>query len=213
MIVALQAVANYPESSDFVRAVRQRVPGLAAYLQATAQASGCESPTTSIRVSPMEAEATAVTDEATTTSSNDEVGRKRVTQEITTPLSANSITESPTSRPHPDKERADAPRPTLKSVVIARPQFRVGHQGVAAPQMSMKEAVERYETPGADSDASPVPSGTATAATTTPNEPIEAEEPPMPAFLPRPRTYPVQRLPMILSAYGKRQNSSTRTCM
>ena len=27
MIVALQAVANYPESSDFVRAVQQRVPG------------------------------------------------------------------------------------------------------------------------------------------------------------------------------------------
>ena len=103
VIVALQAVANYPESSDFVRAVRQRVPGLAAYLQATAQPSGCESPTTSIRVSPMEAEATAVTDEATTTSSNDEVGRKRVTQEITTPLSANSITESPTSRPPPTK--------------------------------------------------------------------------------------------------------------
>ena len=33
VIVALQAVANYPESSDFVRAVQQRVPGLAEYLQ------------------------------------------------------------------------------------------------------------------------------------------------------------------------------------
>ena len=46
--VALQAVANYPKSSDFVRAVQQRVPGLAAYLQAAAQPSGCESSATSI---------------------------------------------------------------------------------------------------------------------------------------------------------------------
>ena len=29
LIVALQAVANYPNSSDFVRAVEQRIPGLA----------------------------------------------------------------------------------------------------------------------------------------------------------------------------------------
>ena len=29
VIVALQAVANYPNSSDFVRAVEQRIPGLA----------------------------------------------------------------------------------------------------------------------------------------------------------------------------------------
>ena len=78
MIVALQAVVNYPESSDFVRAVQQRVQGLATYLQAAAQPAGCESPTTSIRASPMEAETTVVTDEAMATSSNDEVGRKRV---------------------------------------------------------------------------------------------------------------------------------------
>ena len=66
----------------------------------------------------------------------------------------------------------------------ARPQFRVGQRGAAAPQMSMKEGVGRYGTQEADSDASPVSSGTATAAITTPDEPIEAEEPPLPAFLP-----------------------------
>ena len=52
VIVALQAVANYPESSDFVRAVQQRVPGLAAYLQAAAQPSGCESPATPRKLCP-----------------------------------------------------------------------------------------------------------------------------------------------------------------
>ena len=36
VIVALQAVANYPNSSDFVLAVEQRIPGLAHYLQAAA---------------------------------------------------------------------------------------------------------------------------------------------------------------------------------
>ena len=41
VIVEVQAVANYPESSDLVRAVQQRMPGLAAYLQAAAQPSGC----------------------------------------------------------------------------------------------------------------------------------------------------------------------------
>ena len=44
VIVALQAVANYPNSSDFVRAVEQRIPGLATYLQAAAQPSGCNPP-------------------------------------------------------------------------------------------------------------------------------------------------------------------------
>ena len=39
VIVALQDVANYPKSSDFVRAVEQRIPGLATYLQAAAQPS------------------------------------------------------------------------------------------------------------------------------------------------------------------------------
>ena len=99
----------------------------------------------------MAVEATVGTGETVVTSSNDEVGRKRVTEEIVS-TSAGSITESPTSRPPPDKQRADAPKPTLKSVVIARPQFRVGHRGIGATQMSMKEAIQKYETHETNSD-------------------------------------------------------------
>ena len=74
---------------------------------------------------------------------------------------------------------------TLKSVVIPRPQFRVGNRGVAAPQMTMREAVEKYGTPEAGSSTSSVPSGTATPATAvSPAEPIKAEEPRPPPFLP-----------------------------
>ena len=56
VIVALQAVANYPNSSDFVRAVEQRIPGLATYLQAAAQPSGCEPPATLVETASMDAE-------------------------------------------------------------------------------------------------------------------------------------------------------------
>ena len=54
--MALQAVANYPNSSDFVRAVEQRIPGLAGYLQAAAQPSGCETPTTLAEIASMDTE-------------------------------------------------------------------------------------------------------------------------------------------------------------
>ena len=56
VIVALQAVANYPNSSDFVRAVEQRIPGLATYLQAAAQPSGCDPPATLAETESMDAE-------------------------------------------------------------------------------------------------------------------------------------------------------------
>ena len=158
VIVALQAVAIYPGSSDFVRAVQQRVPGLAEYLQAAAQSSGCESPAMPTGASPMEADVRMGDNRALPSSSSDEAGRKRVTQEITASTSADSKTESPTSRPPPNKQQADASKPTLKSVVIARPQFRVGHIGVGAPQLSMKEAVKRYGDPETNSDTSPVSS-------------------------------------------------------
>ena len=116
---------------------------------------------------------------------SDEAGRKWVTQEITASTSAGSVTESPTSRPPPDKQRANGTQPTLKSVVIPRPQFRVGHRGIAAPQMSIEELIEWFGDPEASSDTSSVPSGTVTAATAgTPNQPIEVEEPRQPAFLP-----------------------------
>ena len=89
VIVALQAVANYPNSSDFVRAVAQRIPGLANYLQAAAQPSGCETPTTLAETASMDTETiagpsgstTAVASGSTTTGPREEAGRKRVTGE------------------------------------------------------------------------------------------------------------------------------------
>ena len=96
-----------------------------------------------------------------------------------------SVTESPTSRPSPEKQRADVSKPSMKSVVIARPLFLVWHVGIGAPQMSMKEAIKKYGDPEINSEASPVPSGTVTATTTpTPHEPVEEEKPRPPAFLP-----------------------------
>ena len=53
----------------------------------------------------------------TSNSASEEAGRKRLTEERASVASAGSVTESPTSRPPPDK-RADVPRPQLKSVVI-----------------------------------------------------------------------------------------------
>ena len=171
VIVALQAVANYPNSSDFVRAVEQRIPGLAGYLQAAAQPSGCETPTTLTETTSMDAETIAGPSASTiagpsgsaTTGQREEAGRKRVTERITAAARTDSVTESPTSRPPPDK-RADVPQqPQMKSVVIVRPPYRVGHLGQGAPQMTMQEAIEQY----GDSDAGPemsfVPSGTGSA--------------------------------------------------
>ena len=66
VIVALQAVANYPNSSDFVRAVEQRIPGLANYLQAAAQPLGCETPTTLAETASMDTETTAGPSSSTT---------------------------------------------------------------------------------------------------------------------------------------------------
>ena len=97
--VALQAVANFPESSDFVEAVQQRLPGLAAYLEVAAQPSGCEPPATPADTLHMEAETTAGTSGNATTGPSDEAGRKRVTQEICASTSAGTVTESPTSHP------------------------------------------------------------------------------------------------------------------
>ena len=92
-------------------------------------------------------------------SRREETGRKRVTGEDAAIAHTSSVTESPTSRPPPDK-RDNVPRPQMKSVVIARPLYRVGHLGRGAPQMTMEEAIERYGTPEAGSKVSSVPSGT-----------------------------------------------------
>ena len=59
VIVALQAVANYPNSSDFVRAVEQRIPGLATYLQAAVQPSGCDPPASLVETASMDVEIAA----------------------------------------------------------------------------------------------------------------------------------------------------------
>ena len=117
VIVALQAVANYPNSSDFVWAVEQRIPGLANYLQAAAQPSGCETPTTLAETASMDTETIAGPSSSTTaapsgsiaTGPREEAGRKRVTEKSAAPAPTGSVTESPTSRPPPDK-RADVPQ-------------------------------------------------------------------------------------------------------
>ena len=183
VIVALQAVANYPNSSDFVQAVEQRIPGLATYLQAAAQPSGCNPPPTSLAETAfMDVEVPAGPSGSAIVGPREEAGRKRTTGEDAAIAHTGSVTESPTSRPPPDK-RADVPRPQLKSVVIARPLYRVGHLGRGAPQMTMEDAIERYGTPEAGSEVSSVPSGT-TPTDMSLEAPEAIEEAHPPAFLP-----------------------------
>ena len=86
VIVALQAVANYPNSSDFVRAVEQRIPGLANYLQATAQPPGCDPPTTLAETASMDAETLAGPSGSAMAGPREEAGRKRLTGENAPPL-------------------------------------------------------------------------------------------------------------------------------
>ena len=191
VIVALQAVANYPNSSDFVRAVEQRIPGLANYLQAAAQPLGCETPTTLAETASMDTETiagpssstTAAPSGSTATGPREETGRKRVTGESAASAPTGSVTESPTSRPPPDK-RADVPQqPQMKSVVIVRPPYRVGHLGRGAPQLTMREAIEQYGDAEAGPEVSSVPSGTGSAEMSL-DVPEAIEEASPPAFLP-----------------------------
>ena len=184
VIVALQAVANYPNSSDFVRAVEQRIPGLATYLQAAVQPSGCDPPAPLVDTASMDVEVAAGPSNSASavTGAREEAGRKRLTEEAISVTQVGSVTESPTSRPPPDK-RADVPKPQLKSVVIPRPPYRVGHLGRSAPQMSLADAIEQYGDPDAGSGVSPVPSGTSPADMSLEiPETIEENRPP--AFLP-----------------------------
>ena len=191
VIVALQAVANYPNSSDFVRAVEQRIPGLAGYLQAVAQPSGRKTHTTLTETSSMDVETIAGPSGSTmagpsgsaTTGPREEAGRKRVTGGSTAATRPDSVTESPTSRPPPDK-RADVPQqPQMKSVVIVRPPYRVGHLGRVAPQMTMQEAIEQHGDSDAGPEMSSVPSGTGSADMSL-EVPEAIEEASPPAFLP-----------------------------
>ena len=191
VIVALQAVANYPNSSDFVRAVEQRIPGLANYLQAAAQPSGCETTSTPAETASTDTETiagpssstTAAPSSSTATGPREDAGRKRVTGESTASAPTGSVTESPTSRPPPDK-RADVPQqPQMKSVVIVRPPYRVGHLGRGAPQLTMRETIEQYGVAEAGPEASSVPSGTGSADMSL-EVPEAIEEASPPAFLP-----------------------------
>ena len=184
VIVALQAVANYPNSSDFVRAVEKRIPGLATYLQAAAQPSGCDPPAPLAETASMDVEIAAGPSNSASaaTGAREEAGRKRLTEETASVTPAGSVTESPTSRPPPDK-RADVPRPQLKSVVTPRPSCRVGHLGRGAPQMSLEDAIEQYGDPDAGSEVSSVPSGTNPVDMSL-EAPETVEEARPPAFLP-----------------------------
>ena len=194
VIVALQAVANYPNSSDFVRAVEQRIPGLATYLQAAVQPSGCDPPAPLVETASMDVEIAAGPSNSASaaTGSREEAGRKRLTEETASVTPASSVNENPTSRPPPDK-RADVPRPQLKSVVIPRPPYRVGHLGRGAPQMSLADAIEQYGDPDAGS-VLPVPP-----------DPVDADrrEPEVPQPPSDQSISPTHRLPQLFSDHER----------
>ena len=140
VIQALQAVANYPESREFVKTMSKQLPGLQNLLEAPGQGTSSNTPgpsTTRTRAPSPISGLSPVSDE--------ELGRKR-----TSPLGQSptvSTTDSPTSRPPPDKRQH-----ALRSVVIQE-LTRVGYRGVPMPQMAMNEVIERYA-PSPSSSAS-----------------------------------------------------------
>ena len=161
------------------------------YLQAAAQPSGCETPTTLTDTASMDAETiagssgstTAGPNGSTTTGPREEAGRKRVTGKSVAAARTGSVTESPTSRPPPDKRAGVPQQPQMKSVVIVRPPYRVGHLGRGAPQTTMQEAIEQYGDADAGPEVSSVPSGTGSADMSL-EVPEAIEEASPPAFLP-----------------------------
>ena len=131
----------------------------------------------------MEAETTAGPSTGAMTYPREETGRKRLTEENIVATRHDSVTDSPTSRPPPDK-RADVPHQSqMKSVVVVRPPYRVGHLGVGAPQMSLEEAINRYGSVDANPETNPVPSGTGSANMSL-EVPETIDETSPPAFLP-----------------------------
>ena len=114
VIVALQAVANYPDHNEFIHAVGQRIPGLAEYLQnAAAQPSGCEPANVTARSQTeavsMEETAMAGPSGSAVAGPSEESGRKRLPREPAATASTSTVVDSPTSRPPPDK-REDVPQ-------------------------------------------------------------------------------------------------------
>ena len=144
------------------------------------------------------------------TGAREEVGRKRLTEETAKAAPAGSVTESPTSRPPPNK-RSDVPRPQLKSVVIPRPPYRVGHLGRGAPQMSLEEAIEQYGDLEAGSEMSSVPSGTNPVDMSLEGPETLEEARPRLSFPPL-MTCPVQWSPMIANVSGWPLSISTPAC-
>ena len=155
VIQALQAVANYPESRDFVETISRQWPGLQNLLGTRGQQEGClttregQGPSTD----PLTSSTSATTNRAPSPIpgfspvSDEELGRKRASpHELTQSIGNN---DSPTSRPPPDKRNN-----VLRSVVIQEPA-KVGYHGMSEPHMTMEEVMERY----APSPAS-VPEGT-----------------------------------------------------
>ena len=137
VIQALQAVANYPESRDFVETVSRRLPGLQTLLDAPAQLEGClttrrdQGPGSSAAMRRAQSPIPGLS-----LVSDEELGRKQASpHELSGAAGTN---ESPTSRP-PSKK----PHGVLRSVVIQKPH-KVGYRGTPEPLMAMSEVIERY---------------------------------------------------------------------
>ena len=144
VIQALQAVANNPESEDFVETVSRQVPGLKNLLGTTEQPGGC------LVTREKHGLSTNPTTPSTSTTrhrapspipglspvSDEELGRKRASSHELTQSASNS--DGPTSRPPPQKRNN-----VLRSVVIQEPP-KEGYQGVPEPHMAMSEVMERY---------------------------------------------------------------------
>ena len=146
VIQALQAVANYPESREFVKIMSKQLPGLQNLLEAPgpSTSSNTPGPSTTRTSAPSPISGLSLF-------SDEELGRKRTSPHGQSPTV--STTDSPTSRLSPDKRQH-----ALRSVVIQEPP-KVGYPGVPMPQMAMDEVVERY-TPSPSSSANAERSGT-----------------------------------------------------
>ena len=144
VIQALQAVANYTESRYSVETVSRQMPGLQNLLVTTGQPEGCLTTRESrgLSIDPTTPGTSATRNRAPSpipglsTVSDEELGRKRASPHDLTQSDSNS--DSPTSRPPPDKRNS-----VLRSVVIQEPP-KVGYQGVPEPRMAMSEVLERY---------------------------------------------------------------------
>ena len=103
----------------------------------------------------------------------------------------------------------------MKSVVIVRPPYRVGHLGRGAPQLTMREAIEQYGDAEAGRKASSVPSGTGSAEMSL-DVPEAIEEASPPARQPSYHhlTMCLARWqPATVSEFGWPQNVYIRTCV